>query len=75
MEYTKLEELQSIFSDFHKDYYGFRPRFASTEEWNSEEWLQSQIDSIHDAINCRAKTPQGRAALLAEGWVINEVTK
>ena len=75
MEYTKLEELQSIFSDFHKDYYGYRPRFATTEEWNSKEWLQSRIDGIHDAITQRAKTPEGRAALLAEGWVINDNTK
>ena len=68
MEYTKLEELQCTFSDFHKDYYGYRPRFATAEEWNSEEWLQSQIDNIHNAIAHRAKTPEGRAALLAEGW-------
>ena len=26
-----VEELQSYFSDFHKDYYGFRPRFATPE--------------------------------------------
>ena len=69
---TQLEELQSTFSDFHKDYYGFRPRFATDEEWNSIEWLQERIDGIHNAIDERKKTPEGRKALRAEGWVVEE---
>jgi hypothetical protein len=74
MEYTKLEELQSTFSDFHKDYCGYRP-LATTEQWNSEEWLQAQIDGIHNAIDHRARTPEGRAGLRAEGWIINDDIK
>ena len=71
-EPTELEEAQSTFSDFHKDYYGFRPRFATTELWNSVEWLNEQIDGIHNVITERKKTPEGREQLRAEGWVIDE---
>ena len=67
-----VDELQGYFSDFHKDYYGFRPRFATTEQWNSVEWLNEQIDGIHNIITERKKTPEGREALRAEGWQIDE---
>ena len=67
-----VEDLQSYFSDFHKDYYGFRPRFATPEQWRDREWLIESIDAIHDAMDERKKTPEGRASLRAEGWVIEE---
>ena len=67
-----VEELQSYFSDFHKDYYGFRPRFATPEQWRDREWLIESIDAIHDAMDERKKTPEGRASLRAEGWHIEE---
>ena len=70
-EFT-VEELQSYFSDFHKDYYGFRPRFATTEQWNDIGWLKEQIDGIHNAMDELKKTPEGRNQLRAEGWVIDE---
>ena len=49
-EYTKVEELQSQCSDFYKDVYGFRPRSATDEQWNSEEWLQGEIDGLHEYL-------------------------
>ena len=67
-----VDELQSYFSDFHKDYYGFRPRFATTEQWRDREWLIEHIDSIHDAMDAMKKTAKGREQLRAEGWVIDE---
>ena len=67
-----VEDLQSYFSDFHKDYYGFRPRFATPEQWRDREWLIESIDAIHDAMDERKKTPEGRASLRAEGWQIDE---
>jgi hypothetical protein len=42
-EYTKLENLQSEYSDFYKEVYGFRPRFMSEEQWNSEEWFEAEL--------------------------------
>ena len=67
-----VEELQSYFSDFHKDYYGFRPRFATTEQWRSRDWLIENINSIHDDFDARKATPEGRESLRAEGWRIDE---
>ena len=45
-EYTKLEELQSTYSDIHKDVYGTRPRHDTTEDWNSESYLESAIADL-----------------------------
>jgi len=67
-----VEELQSYFSDFHKDYYGFRPRFATPEQWRNREWLVEHINAIHDAFDAMKKTAEGRKQLRAEGWQINE---
>ena len=67
-----VEGLQSYFSDFHKDYYGFRPRFATYEQWNDRDWLVEHINGIHDAMDELKKTPEGRVKLRAEGWVIDE---
>ena len=67
-----VDELQSYFSDFHKDYYGFRPRFATPEQWRSRDWLIESINGIHDAFDAMKKTAKGRKQLLAEGWQIDE---
>ena len=32
-QYT-VTELQSYLSDFHKDFFGFRPRYATPEQWH-----------------------------------------
>ena len=48
VEYTPLEEAQGTYSDFYKELHGFRPRSASEEQWNSLEWLNEQIDALHD---------------------------
>ena len=67
-----VEELQGYFSDFHKDYYGMRPRFATPEQWRDRSWLETQINSIHDAMDAMKKTASGREQLRSEGWVVNE---
>jgi hypothetical protein len=71
-ESMDLDELQSYFSDFYKDFYGFRPRFATAEQWNSSEWLIIHIQDIHDVMENMKTTPEGRAQLRYEGWSINE---
>lgn len=45
-ELTVVEQLQSNYSDFFKDVHGFRPRFMSTEQWNSEEWLRDATNDL-----------------------------
>ena len=67
-----VEELQGYFSDFHKDFYGMRPRFATPEQWRSREWLESSINAILDAMDRMKETPEGRAELRRQGWVIDE---
>ena len=70
-QYT-VEELQGYFSDFHKDYYGMRPRFATPEQWRDREWLEASINAIHDAMDAMKKTFSGREQLRSEGWVVEE---
>jgi hypothetical protein len=63
-----VEELQGYFSDFHKDFYGFRPRYATPEQWRNREWLEERINAIHDTMDAMKKTAVGREELRAGGW-------
>ena len=71
-ESMDLDELQSYFSDFHKDFYGFRPRFATPDEWNDSKWLITRIEGIHDVMEKMSSTPEGREQLRNEGWSVDE---
>jgi hypothetical protein len=67
-----VEELQGYYSDFHKDFHGWRPRGATSEQWNSKQFLVAQINSIHDAMDAMKATELGRNQLRSAGWVIDE---
>jgi hypothetical protein len=67
-----VDDLQSYYSDFHKDFYGWRPRGATPEQWRDREFLVAQINSIHDALDAMKKTELGRAQLREAGWVIDD---
>jgi len=67
-----VDELQGYFSDFHKDFYGHRPRFGSPEQWRNREWLETEINTIHNAMDEMKKTYSGREALRIQGWIIDE---
>ena len=69
---TRVEELQSVYSDFYKEVYGFRPRSMSTENWNSEAWLEGVIADLHASLDARKDTFAGRESLRAEGWHVPE---
>jgi len=71
-EYTKLEELQSHYSDFYKDVHGFRPRSSTDEQWNSEEWLQGEIDGLHAYLKDLGSTPAGRVQLREMGFCTDD---
>jgi len=71
-EYTKVEILQSEYSDFYKDVHGFRPRSSTDEQWNSEEWLQGEIDGLHEYLQILGSTPQGRMQLREMGFCTND---
>jgi len=66
------EELQGYYSDFHKDFYGFRPRGADKEQWASKQYLVEQINSIHDHMDQLKLTFEGREQLREQGWIIEE---
>jgi hypothetical protein len=67
-----VEQLQGYFSDFHKDFYGMRPRFGSPEQWRDREWLETEINTIHNAMDEMKETFNGREELRRQGWVIDE---
>ena len=71
-EYTKVEELQSHYSDFYKDVHGFRPRSSTDEQWNSEEWLSGEIDGLHAYIKMLGSTPEGRMQLREMGFCTDD---
>jgi hypothetical protein len=66
-----VEQLQSTWSDNHKDVHGFRPRFASDEQWNSADWLQEQINGLSAYLDSFKMTREGRNQLRDEGWTVN----
>ena len=67
-----VDDLQSYYSDFHKDFYGWRPRGATPEQWRDRGFLVAQINGIHDALDAMKKTESGRAQLRRDGWVIED---
>ena len=67
-----IGELQGYFSDFHKDFYGFRPRFGDEGSWANRDWLEIQINHIHDEFDHLKETFAGREELRERGWVVEE---
>ena len=67
-----VEELQGYYSDFHKDFYGFRPRGSSIEQWNDKEYLVEQINLIHDQMDRLKKDFAGREFLREQGWIFDD---
>ena len=67
-----VDDLQGYYSDFHKDFHGWRPRSATPEQWQDRAFLVEQINRIHDAMDAMKATPQGRAELRRAGWVIED---
>ena len=71
-EYTLVEILQSEYSDFYKDVHGFRPRSSTDEQWNSEQWLQGEIDGLHAYLRGMGSTPEGRVELRQSGFTTSD---
>ena len=67
-----VEKLQGYFSDFHKDFFGFRPRYATPEQWRDREWLEAAINAIHNTMDKMKESYSGREALRIQGWIIDE---
>jgi hypothetical protein len=67
-----VEELQGYYSDFYKDLNGFRPRGSTEEQWNSKQFLVTQINLLHDQMDQLKQTFEGREQLRGQGWIIEE---
>ena len=68
-----VEELQGYYSDFHKDFYGFRPRgFGTPADWRDRSWLEENINAIHNVMDSMKTTFAGREELRERGWVVEE---
>jgi len=67
-----VEELQGYYSDFHKDFYGFRPRGADPAQWTNKQYLVEQINLMHDYMDQLKLTFEGREQLREQGWIIEE---
>lgn len=68
-----VEELQGYYSDFHKDLYGYRPRFVlELDSWNDRAYLESAINQMHDEMDKKKETFEGREELREQGWVVEE---
>lgn len=67
-----VEQLQSYYSDFHKDFHGWRPRGASPAQWRDRGFLTQQITAIHESLDAMKLTQSGRDQLRAAGWVIED---
>jgi len=74
---TRLDELQSAYSDLYKDAYGFRPRHIPTDVWTDEAALEAELTALVETAQrmwdqeelgeLAAKAEEARvAALLAD---------
>ncbi len=46
--------------------------FGTAEDWNNRNWLISNIEKIHDAMDKMKETFSGREELRTNGWIIEE---
>jgi hypothetical protein len=67
-----VKELQGYYSDFHKDLTGFRPRGADVDQWESKQFLVTQINLLHNQMAQLKLTFEGREQLREQGWIIEE---
>jgi hypothetical protein len=72
LDQYNVEELQSYLSDFHKDFFGFRPRYATPDQWRDREYLEASINAIHNIMDKMKETFSGREELRRRGWVVDE---
>lgn len=62
-----LEELGGFYSDYHKSFYGFRPRGVNYSDRTSVMQGLAALDATFAQMS---STPTGRQQLRDDGWVI-----
>jgi len=66
----ETDELASIYSDYHKDVYGFRPLGARI--MLGRDAIIQGLQNLDMYMEIMKSTPEGRAQLREEGWIIEE---
>ena len=61
-------DLVDYFSDYHKDFYGFRPHW---DEYKTRDNILAGIKAIDESFNRMLQSEHGRRELLDDGWIIN----
>lgn len=62
----EYDELADVLSDYHKDVFGYRLRMYG----EPRERLIEELDSLDSYMEKMKSTPEGRAQLRTEGWVV-----
>lgn len=65
-------ELGDLFSDYHKDVHGFRPRYV---DMNDREAIIAALKRLDEYMEWSKSTPEGRNRLREAGWVVKEFEK
>jgi len=76
-ELSELEQLQTLYSDLHKDVCGFRPRGGAPEEWNSVEWLKVEMNNLETSLKMQEAQEAADQKVAIEKFEqkVNEVLK
>jgi len=67
----ETEELASIFSDYHKDVHGVRPRWV---DHTDRVAIIEGLESLDRYMMNMKSTPEGREQLREDGWCVEEPT-
>lgn len=62
----EYDDLVNTLSDYHKDVFGYRMRMYG----EPREAVIAQLDSLDSYMERMKSTPEGRAQLIEEGWVL-----
>jgi predicted enzyme related to lactoylglutathione lyase len=60
----------ALASDFHKEVFGFRPK--ERYQFTDDDWVAA-YDAAKARFDGLMSTPEGRDALRADGWIVEEV--
>ena len=71
-ELMDIDELGDLFSDYHKDVHGFRPRYVDMKDKTA---LIAALQRLDEYMDWRKMTPAGRNQLRMDGWVIRDFEK
>lgn len=60
-------DLVDYFSDYHKDFYGYRPFW---DDYRTRDNILAGIRAIDESFNRMIQSESGRKQLLADGWIV-----